>query len=156
MRITKAVPNIPTLATMKRDMDTLVDRVLGGPLFPEPFFAPIAPMAPPMTGWVPVLDFAENPTEFIVRLEVPGVHKENLDINLTGNVLTITGRRENIAENKGETYLWQEREIGTFTRTLRLPVPVNEAAVVADYADGILTIHLPKANPVPANKILIK
>ena len=91
-----------------------------------------------------------------MRVEVPGIPKENLDINLTGDMLTITGWREAVQENKGETYLWKEREAGKFARMIRLPASIVENKIEANYQDGVLTIHLPKVAPAPANKILIK
>ncbi len=92
----------------------------------------------------------------MVRVEVPGIHKENLDINLTGNVLKITGQREEVHEGAGEAYLWKEREAGKFVRTLRLPTAVEEGKVGATYQDGILTLKLPKVAAALPNKILIK
>jgi HSP20 family protein len=136
-----------------------VDRFFGR--FMVPGFLP-EPMLPPFpyenagTEWFPMLDLTETPEEFVVRLEVPGVHKENLDITLTGTLLTITGRRELMAETSGETYLRREREIGKFVRTIRLPAPVVEKEVKAAYQDGVLVIHLAKVAPAVANRILIK
>ena len=91
-----------------------------------------------------------------LRLEVAGVHKENLDINLTGTLLTLNGRRELVPEIAGETYLRREREVGKFTRTIRLPAPVMEKEVKATYQDGILVIDLRKVAPAVANRIVIK
>jgi HSP20 family protein len=91
-----------------------------------------------------------------VRLEVPGFHKENLDINLTGELLTITGTREIAPEIEGEGYLVKERVYGKFVRTIRLPAPVAEKKVTAEYRDGVLVLHLVKEIAVPATKILIK
>jgi HSP20 family protein len=87
---------------------------------------------------------------------VPGIHKENLDINLTGNLLTIQGRRELMNEISGETYLRREREVGKFVRTIRLPAQVVDKEVKAAYQDGVLVIHLPKVAPAVANRIAIK
>ena len=102
-----------------------------------------------------MLDLAEDADEFIVRLEVPGVHKENPDINLTGTLLAITGRRELMGELTGETYLRREREAGKFVRTIRLAAPVVEEEVRAAYEDGLLVIRLPNVARAVANRILI-
>jgi HSP20 family protein len=91
-----------------------------------------------------------------VWLEAPGIHKENLDIHLVGEILTITGMRETAPEVEGEGYLLRERAIGKFTRTVRFPVPVAEKKVAAEYRDGVLLVHLPKETPAPATKVLIK
>ncbi len=152
MRVMKPAPMI---GKVREDLDRLFDRFLGGTLFTEPF-APTFPIEPMAITWTPLFDLIETEKEYLVRLEVPGIYKENLDINLTGNVLTITGRRDAVQEGKGETYLWQEREFGKFARTVRLPAPVLENKVEATYQEGILTVHLPKVTPAVANKILIK
>jgi HSP20 family protein len=70
--------------------------------------------------------------------------------------LTITGKRDVSQEGKTETYLWREREFGRFIRSMRLPSAVAENKIEATYQDGVLVVHLPKAEPAPANKILIK
>jgi hypothetical protein len=57
---------------------------------------------------------------------------------------------------KGETYLYREREVGKFVRTLRLPFPIEEGKIDAAYQDGILTVHVPKAATAVSKKVLIK
>ena len=103
-----------------------------------------------------MIDVVENAEEYVVRLEAPGIHKENLDINLVGEILTITGKREMVPEVEGEGYLVRERVIGKFARTIRLPLPIAEKKVTAEYRDGVLVVHLPKQAPAPATKVLIK
>jgi HSP20 family protein len=155
MRVAKLTP---TLGRVKEDIDRVFDRFFPAPFFGEPM-APLFPFeAAPDAGaaWMPLLDLAETEAEYLVRLEVPGIHKENLDLALTGNVLRITGRREEVHEGKGETYLYREREAGKFVRTIRLPAAVEEAKVEATYQDGILAVRLPKVRAAVANKILIK
>lgn len=152
MRIAKVTPMTGKIG---EEVERIFDRFLAPGFLPEPFLPPF-PYETAGTEWFPTLDLTETAEEFIVRLEAPGVHKENLDINLTGTLLTITGRREQMTEASGETYLRREREIGKFARTIRLPAPVAEKAVKANYEDGVLVIHLPKVAPAVANKILIK
>jgi HSP20 family protein len=103
-----------------------------------------------------MLDVTDTAYELNLPLEDPGVHKENLDIKLTGTLMTITGRRYLRTEASGETYLRREREIGKFMRTIRLPAPVLEKEIKASYQDGLLVVHLPKVAPAVANRILIK
>lgn len=147
----KLVKTPPTLATMKRDMDTMFERLFRGPLFPE-----LAPMRTIETAWEPVLDFSETEKEYVVRLEVPGFHRENLDVKFEGGLLTMSGHRELRAETKGEEYIWQEREEGRFLRTLRIPAPVLEDKVEAHYENGVLVVRLPKLESAPKAKIAIK
>lgn len=150
MAIVKAAPQ--RLAHMKADFDRMFDR-----LFHEPFFGLERFEAPVMeTAWAPPLDFAETDKEYVIRLEVPGIPKENLDVGLDNNILTLSGRREFHREEKAEQYIWQEREEGRFVRSLRLPTPVLEDKIEAMVEDGVLIVHLPKMEVAKKSKILVK
>lgn len=151
----KLVKAAPALGRVKEDIDRVFDRFFSGPFFTEPSFSPFEPPMP-ATDWVPSFDLSETEKEYVVRLEAPGIHKENLDLNYSGDLLTITGKREMTKEKEGERYLWRERELGRFLRTVRLPMPVAAARIEASYQDGILTVRLPKETPEPSSKILIK
>jgi HSP20 family protein len=106
----------------------LSPRFLAEPFLPEyPFEAGGA-------EWMPVLDVVENANEFIVRLEVPDIHRENLDLQLTFQALTITGKREMSTETPGEAFLLKERMYGKFVRKVRFPAPVTESKVTANYS----------------------
>ena len=145
MAIVKAPP---VFSTIRRDMDRFFDR----------FFEPRLPgfETPIETAWMPSLDFTENDKEYVVRLEVPEIPKENLDVGLDGNVLTISGHRESSEERKSERYIWREREEGSFQRSVRVPQAVADANINAVCHDGVLTIRIPKAAKPQKNKILIK
>jgi HSP20 family protein len=145
----------PIVGKLGEEFDQVFDRLLAPRFLAEPLLPPF-PYENMGAQWMPVMDVTETPAEYVVRLEVPGIHKENLDINLTGVMLTITGTREIAPEVEGEGYLVKERAIGTFVRTIRLPAPVAEKKVAAEYRDGVLQIHVPKETPAPATKILIK
>lgn len=108
------------------------------------------------TMFSPPLDLTETDNEFVLRLEVPGIPKENVDVQLVGDVLTITGHRDKVTEKQGETYLWREQEFGQFRRTLRLPVPVIAAKVDAAHNDGVLIVRLPKTAPAVSTRIAIR
>jgi HSP20 family protein len=142
----------PMVGKLGEEFDRVFDRLLVPRFLTEPPF----PFETTGAEWVPVMDMVETVKEYVVRLEVPGFHKENLDINLTGEVLTITGKREIAPEFEGEGYLVRERAIGKFVRTIRLPVPVVGEKVTAEYRDGMLVLRLPKEIAAPATKILIK
>jgi HSP20 family protein len=152
MKLTRTQAGVPTIT---RDFDEVFDRIFNGPLaFPALTFEPIRKA---MEGtWMPAIDLTETEKEFILRVEVPGVPKENLDVHLEGEVLTLTGHRETKTTEKGENMLWEEREAGRFVRTLRLPKAVEANKVEAVFQDGILTVRVPKAEIAIKNKILIK
>jgi HSP20 family protein len=137
------------------EFDRVFDRLLVPRFLTEPVLPPF-PYETTGAEWMPVMDMNETATEYVVQLEVPGFHKENLDINLTGELLTITGTRVIAPEVEGEGYLVKERAVGKFIRTIRLPAPVTEKKVMAEYHDGLLVLHLPKETAAPATKILIK
>ncbi|HEV8123580.1 MAG TPA: Hsp20/alpha crystallin family protein [Gemmatimonadales bacterium] len=152
MKVMKAGPAV---GKVKEDIDRLFDRFFATPFINEPLFPPFETVGAVAT-WLPTFDLSENDKEYVVRLEVPGINKENLDISLVENVLTITGKREISQEQGMEYYLWKEREFGRFVRNVRLPSPVVENKIEALCQDGVLVVRLPKAVPTPANKILIK
>ncbi len=145
----------PFRGKMGQEFDQVFDQLLVPRFLTEPLLPPF-PMETTGAEWIPVMDIVETPAEYVVRLEVPGIHKENLDINLTGELVTITGKREVAPVVEGEGYLLRERAIGKFVRTIRLPAPVADKKVLAEYRDGVLVLHLPKVTEAPATKILIK
>jgi HSP20 family protein len=145
----------PFVGKQVEEFDRVLDRFLPPRLFGEPLLPPW-PYETGVTEWIPMMDVVETAAEYVIRLEVPGIHKENLDINLTGALMTITGTREIVPEVEGEGYLVKERIYGKFVRTIRLPAPVAEKKVYAEFRDGVLTVHVPKETPAAATKILIK
>ncbi len=145
----------PLVGKLGEEFDRVFDRLLAPRFLAEPLLPPF-PFETTGAEWMPVMDVIEKADKYVVWLEAPGIHKENLDINLVGAMLTITGTREIAPEVEGEGYLLKERAIGKFIRTIRLPVPVAEKKVAAEYQDGVLVVHLPKETPAPATKVLIK
>jgi HSP20 family protein len=101
-------------------------------------------------------DRVEDDKNYVIRVEAPGVPKEDLEVNLDGQILTVWGRRSFEKEEQSEEYFWREREQGRFVRTVRLPAPVNPAKVDATYNDGVMTIRVPKAETTAKSRIAIK
>ena len=157
MKVAKVTTSAPIIGRVKDDIDRVFDRFFTTPSLGETLL-PAFPFEQMAVGgeWAPALDLTETEKGYVIRCEVPGIHKENLDISLTGNVLRITGNKEAVQEAKGETYLHREREVGRFVRTLKLPVPIEEGKIDAAYQDGILTVQVPKAATALSKKILIK
>ncbi len=106
--------------------------------------------------WMPALDISETPDAYIVRVEVPGVKAEDLEVSLQDNTLTIRGKRERSEERKEETYHWVERSYGEFTRSLALPSDVKVDAIDATYRNGVLEIRLPKSEESKPHRIEVK
>jgi HSP20 family protein len=152
MKLTRTPTGAPTLI---RDFDEVFDRLFTTPR-PFPTFG-FEPMKRAIEGtWMPAIDLTENEKEYLVRVEVPGVPRENLDVHLEGDILTLTGHREKEVRQEKENVLWEEREAGKFLRTIRLPKAVEANKIEALYNEGILTVRLPKTEPAVKSKILIK
>lgn len=104
----------------------------------------------------PSLDLAETDRAVEVRLDIPGMEAKDIDIQVNGNLLTISGERKEEREEKGKTYHRVERRVGSFSRTVTMPCPVKEDAVDAQYKGGILTVKLPKTEEAKSKKITVK
>ncbi len=105
---------------------------------------------------VPSLDVAETDGGIEVRVDIPGMDAKDIDIQVHGNLLTISGERKEEREEKGKTYHRVERRVGSFSRSVTLPCPVKEDAVDAQYKNGILTVKLPKTEEAKSRKITVK
>jgi HSP20 family protein len=106
-------------------------------------------------GWTPALDVYDEKENFIVKVELPGLKKDDIDINLHDGVLTVSGERKSEREAKeGETFR-SERYFGRFQRSVQLPALVDATKVKAAYKDGVLTIDLPKAEEAKPKQIAV-
>lgn len=105
-------------------------------------------------GVIPV-DIYETADEYIVKAPLPGVKPENLDISYEAGVLTIRGEVPEEKEVEGEC-LCQERAFGKFSRSINLPGNVQADKIEAHLKDGVLTLHVPKAEEVKPKKISVK
>jgi HSP20 family protein len=150
-RVPMKLMTVPSTMTPVKEFDRFFDRFFHAPAWPL-----ATPRATTEPVWEPALDFSETPKEYVVRLEIPGVTRDDLDVNLDGNLLTLSGKREFNKTEKGEDFLWEERFEGRFSRTLRLPGAVTNGKIDAAYADGVLTVKLPKVEPSVKSKIAIK
>ncbi len=106
-------------------------------------------------GLTPAVNIAENKNAYEVRVELPGVSKENVKVSLDKEVLTIAGEKKAEKNSPEENYHCCEMAYGAFTRSFRLPGPVNPEKVDAQYRDGILRLVLPKAEGSQTQQIKI-
>jgi HSP20 family protein len=106
--------------------------------------------------WAPAVDLYEDKESLTVRAELPGLKKEDIDIALIDNVLTISGERKNEKRYEGEQTSRQERFFGRFTRSITLPKAADAKGVKANYKDGVLTVTLPKAAEAKPRQIEIQ
>ena len=106
--------------------------------------------------WVPAVDVAEGEDSYTVKMELPGVNKDEVKITLESNILTIQGEKKAESEVKEKNYHRTERSYGSFQRSFTLPTTVKNDKIDAVYKDGILTISLPKAEESKPKQIEVK
>lgn len=107
-------------------------------------------------GWTPTLDVKETSDAVVVRAELPGVDPKDLDITVTGDLLTLQGKKEERTEQKDENWFRTECRYGQFRRSILLPEGVDAENVQADFKHGVLSIELKKTADAQAKRIPIK
>jgi HSP20 family protein len=108
------------------------------------------------TAWLPLVDIFEEPDVIRLVAEVPGVRPEDVKISVEGNLLTIKGTKEQVAEEKAEKVHRYERTYGAFERTFRLSASIDPKKIKATYDLGVLTIALPKAETAKPHLIQVE
>jgi len=107
-------------------------------------------------GWSPFVDITSTDEHIQVKAELSGLNSDDINVDVTGNVLTIRGEKKIEEEQEEERYLFRERYFGSFKRSFRLPANVESDKVSAEFNDGILKIDIPKAEESKQKKIEIK
>jgi HSP20 family protein len=130
----------PWSGNLRRDLERFVVR------YADPIWEPFETMA---GGWAPQLDVSETKDAMVVKAEMPGVDPEEIEIRLTGDLLTLKGEKEKETAEKEERYHRVERTYGAFLRSVRLPIAVDGSKVTATFKNGVLVVALPKT---PASK----
>jgi HSP20 family protein len=120
------------------NLERRMGRVFNEPLFFEP------PEVAAATAWTPVADIFEEPEYLRITLEIPGVKPEDVKVSVEGNVLTISGTKEQVVEEKAEKVYRYERSYGTFERAFTLPATVDAEHIKATHENGVLHLILPK------------
>lgn len=109
-------------------------------------------------NFVPAMDITERENDYVVRTDLPGVRKEDINVTLENGVLTVTAERreeETRKEGNGEREIRREVRYGRYARSLRLGTQIDEKGVKANYRDGVLELVLPKAEQVKPRKISV-
>jgi HSP20 family protein len=126
-------------------------------LFEDSFVSPVTwrTIAGNGDGITPPIDVHETPDELVVTAALPGVKADDLEITITGQTLTLRGELKADETVERDQYLYRERRYGAFSRSLQLPTRVEGDKADADFADGILTLRIPKAEEVKPRQIRI-
>lgn len=143
--MTRLLPN--PLFAMERELTEAQNRLrrfFGTEFGPEKF-----PMTEPV-GWVPRVEILETDKELVLTAELPGMMKEDIEINFEDDLLTIQGEKKEEKEEKmpekngGPRYHMWERTYGAFRRTFTLPKTIDATKIVAEMKDGVLKVRMPK------------
>ena len=135
------------LTTLRKEMDRLFDRIWEGGL-PE--------VTTPLGEWTPALDISETNEFVVVKAEVPGIEPKDIQVTWNNQVLTVSGEKKMLKEEKDEKFYRMERASGSFARSVTIPVPVDAAKVVATFHNGLLTITMPKTPAAKGTSIPVK
>jgi HSP20 family protein len=101
------------------------------------------------------VDLYEDGNNIIAEMNLPGIEAEQVDVTVEGNYLRICGKREEEKEKKTKQFYSKEIRRGSFERALRLPTPVQEGKVTAEYKDGVLRVTLPKLEETKSGKVKV-
>ena len=106
--------------------------------------------------WAPAVDIYETPESIVLQAELPGLGKDDIDIQVRDNVLTLKGERRSEKEVKEGNYLRVERAYGGFQRAFTLPAAVQADKIRAVFKDGVLDVSIPKAEEAKPKQIKIE
>lgn len=106
--------------------------------------------------WNPAVDIREENDRIVFVADLPGLNREDLDVQLIGDTLVIQGKRESDKEEKKEGYLRRERSFGSFYRSFKLDYPASTDQVKAEYKNGLLTVTIQKAEPTKTQRVSVQ
>lgn len=139
-----------------RELDELQNRITGmlGRSLLKPEIAFREPVI--SSEWSPLVDITEDEKEFLIKVELPEVKREDIKVTVENGVLSITGERKFEKEEKNKKYHRVERAYGSFMRSFTLPENADGSKINAEYKDGMLKIHLPKTEQAKKKAVEVK
>lgn len=153
VQVKKAAPAQTTAPDVWRsfrsEMDRVFDRFTRGFGFPEmrrmfdvePFWR----QEPALDFAAPAIDVTESDTAYTISAELPGIAEKDIEVNITGDVLILSGEKRREREEKEKNRYLSERAYGAFQRALAIPDGVDRDAIAAEFSKGVLTVTLPKS-----------
>ena len=134
------------ISSLRREMDNLWNRFFGE-----------TPLARRLTeDWWPSVDLSETKDSFIIKAELPGLDAKDVEVSISGNVLTLKGEKKKEEEEKDEHHYRAERYYGSFHRTFQLPTNVKAEKIEATFEKGVLKVMLPKVEEAKKKPIEVK
>ncbi len=139
------------IVRFRQDMENLFER-----FFSDPWgFGGLSGFSTALAS-LPRTDLADSEKEVTVTMELPGVDPKDVDISVTGDLLTVRGEKKAETEEKKKDYHYVERQFGTFQRTVRLPSTIDPEKVDATFKNGVLTIRIAKHPDAVPRKITVR
>jgi len=136
-----------------RDMMTLRERM--NRLFDETYGSKEEETDIKRGVWAPTVDIHESEKKLVLTAELPGLKEEDVEVNIDGNTLSISGKREFEEETKKEDYHRIERSYGSFFRSFTLPSYIDQEKVKAEYDNGLLKVTMPKKPELKPKKVKV-
>ncbi len=133
------------LATLQGEMNRLFNT----------FFDSGATAATAAQPWIPAMDLVEQPDDYVLRVDLPGVAEDEVSIELENNALSISGERAEQTDAERDTYHRVERARGAFRRVVSLPEGIDPASVAASFDKGVLAIRIPKPEQRKPHRVQI-
>jgi HSP20 family protein len=110
----------------------------------------------PSGKWLPEVDVEQTQAATVYRFDLPGLKSDQTKVGVHDHLLTISGERQEEHEEKHQGYLRQECSVGRFERNMQLPADVNDEDIAASFADGVLTVKVPRMAQTPPREIPVK
>ena len=134
----------PFMSNIVRDMDQLQENIRR--TFENPFGVTTEPFFSQTIGWLPAVDVTESDNELVMTVELPGLDRNDVHIELDGNMLTLSGEKkvERVEGGKDKQYYLEERSFGAFQRSFTLPPTIADDKINATFEKGLLTLRMPK------------
>jgi HSP20 family protein len=158
VKVRKAFSSSPSALTrLQDDVDQMERMFFGNAFWPSRLPSLFNWPSPRLTTLTtPAIDLFEEGDDVVVKAEIPGVQKDEIEVNVTDSMLTLSGRKERNEEVKDDRYYRCERSYGAFSRTIELPSEVQAGKAKASFTDGVLEVRLPKTAEAKKNSVKLK
>lgn len=148
MKLTKRSTEPGTIEMLRREMDQFFDDLV-------PFSLKRENGGKLMESWAPSADISEDKKEYVIRMDIPGMEKNDIKVNYQEGRITITGERKIEEKEEKKDFIRKERYEGSFYRSFTLPDAVKEDHIEANFKNGVLKIVIPKAEVVEPKSIKV-
>ena len=136
------------METLHQRLNTLLDSAFGG--------RGNGGESMELTAWTPPVDISEDDKEYVVRAELPGLNKKDVNVTFENGILSISGERQQEKEQKGRRYHRVECSCGKFNRSFTLPTDIKPDQIKAEFKDGVLFVHVAKSESAKPKQIEVK